>query len=71
MERSVNILLLKSKIEELGLAKASILTDVSISTLEKLRAGSYKSKLSRRVVEKICKGLKVKLDEIWPATKAS
>jgi len=69
MARRINKKLLKQKIEEMGLAEASIATGIGLSTLEKLRAGTYPSTVKRKTVSKLCEGLKVAIDDLWPEFK--
>ena len=66
MSRCTNKDLLRKLIEENGLAKVSLATDVGISTLEKIRAGTYRSQLSHKTMRKICSGLRVSIDALFP-----
>lgn len=61
----INKDLIKKRIEEIGIAEASINGDIGISTLEKLRSGRYPSKLSRKTIRKLCKGLKIKEEDLF------
>ena len=65
MSSEINRELIRRRIEEIGIAEASIEGGVGISTLEKLRNGSYPSKLSRKTIRKICKGLGIKEEDLF------
>lgn len=65
MNSEINKDLIRRKIEEIGMAMASINADIGISTLEKLRTGRYRSKLSRRTIMKLCKGLQINESDLF------
>jgi len=65
MSSEINKDLIRKKIEEIGLAEASIEGGIGISTLEKLRAGRYPSKLSRRTIKRLCKCLRIREDDLF------
>jgi len=65
MSSEINKDLIRRKIEEFGIATVSIKGDIGISTLEKLRAGRYQSKLSRRTIKKLCKGLCIREEDLF------
>ena len=67
--KQINTELLRQKIEIIGMPMASIKTDVSISTLEKIRCGAYTRKITNKTLQKICKGLKIKITDLVPSLK--
>ena len=70
MNRRLNRELLKELLNDKGLAEASLATDVGISTLEKLRGGSYTSRVTLKTMRKLCGGLNVSLDALFPSVDA-
>lgn len=74
MKRSINRQVLRAKIEELGeggigqLHRDSL---VSYSTIEKLRAGTYRSNVSAKIRRNLCTALKIKEEILFPLVTAS
>lgn len=74
MRRIVNRDLLRSRIEMLGECGVSKLREkslVSCTTIEKLRAGSYKSEVSAKIRKGLCQALEVSEDDLFPLVSAS
>ncbi len=74
MDRIVNKNLLGQMIEDLGeggLVKLHLKSLVGLSTIEKLRAGSYKSKVTRKTRKCLCDALGVPEDLLFPFTDGS